>query len=145
VVIDVSRSRKDDARHLIDSMANGETGDLADLLAEDVAWWVPPSAAAQGLPRPLIGRAQVIPLIAEPTMFFRPGTRRWTVHHLVEEGDLVAVHANLQGQTAGGGPYTNEYHFLVRFEDGAIAEVWEHVDTAAFAEQMADSADDARG
>lgn len=137
MAIDVTKSRKDNAQRLLEAMADGEKDVLTRLVAEDVAWWGPPSAAAQGLPRPLTGREQVIPLIADPTMYFRPGTRRWSVHHLVEEGELVAVHANLQGETAGGAPYSNEYHFLVRFEGGVIAEVWEHVDTAAFAEQMA--------
>ena len=133
----MTRSRKDDAERLLDLMANEDSGRLTELIAEDVRWWGPPSAEAQGLPRPLVGRSHVVPLIADPTTFFQPGTRRWTVHHLVEEGDFIAVHANLQARSAGGAPYSNEYHFLVRFEGPVIAEVWEHVDTAAFAQQMA--------
>jgi ketosteroid isomerase-like protein len=136
----VTTSRKDDAQRLLELLANEDSAGLTELLAEEVAWWGPPSTEAQGLPRPLVGREHVVPLIADPTMFFQPGTRRWTVHHLVEEGDLVAVHANLQGKSVGGAPYSNEYHFLVRFDGPVIAEVWEHVDTTAFAEQMADGA-----
>jgi ketosteroid isomerase-like protein len=126
------RSNKQVVQQVLDAMAADRADLLHELFAPAVTWWVPPSAAAAGLARPLLGREAVVDLIANPAGLFRPGTRRWTVHHLVAEDDLVAAHVNLQAVTAAGEAYSNEYHWLLRFQDGAVVEVWEHVDTSQF-------------
>lgn len=57
---------------------------------------------------------------------------------LLDEHDFVAA-AELMSDairwwvprsTADGEDYANDYHCLYRCEDGRIAEVWEHLDTA---------------
>jgi ketosteroid isomerase-like protein len=128
----MSASNKQVVQQVFDAMAADRADLLHGLLAPEVKWWVPPSAAAQGMPRPLVGRDAVVGLIANPAEFFRPGTRRWLVHHLVGEDDLVAAHVNMEAETASGEAYSNEYHWLLRLQDGAVVEVWEHVDTSQF-------------
>ena len=49
----------------------------------------------------------------------------------------MVVHAHMQGRTASGKDYLNQYHFLYRLDGGRIAEVWEHVDTAYAYARMA--------
>jgi ketosteroid isomerase-like protein len=117
---------------LLDAMGADDSHRLEEVLASDVRWWGPPSAVAAGMPSPVEGRDTVIAMIATPYDFFAPRSRVWSVHHLIGEADFVAVHANLRATTAGGTPYSNEYHLLVRVDRDRIADVWEHVDTAEF-------------
>ena len=42
----------------------------------------------------------------------------------------MAVWFTMSAVTTNGADYTNDYHLLFRCEDGRIAEVWEHLDTA---------------
>jgi ketosteroid isomerase-like protein len=51
-------------------------------------------------------------------------------HHLVAEGDIVVSHHTMRTVTAAGDEYENEFAFIFRLEDGRIAEIWEHLDTA---------------
>jgi ketosteroid isomerase-like protein len=117
---------------MLHAMDDDDEAALAALMVTDIRWWGPPSALAAGMPAPVAGRDGVAALLAHPELFFRPKSRRWTVHHLVAEDNMVAVHANLVAETVTGTPYSNEYVLLARIDDGLIAEVWEHVDTAQF-------------
>jgi len=107
---------------------------VAALLTDDVRWWVPQSAAAQGIPRPVVGREQLIESFWG-TVRYRPGTRSWTIERLITGGDCVAAQATLTATMAGGAPYTNQYVYVFRFEGSQIAEVWEYLDTAYFFQQ----------
>jgi|HubBroStandDraft_6_1064221.scaffolds.fasta_scaffold60234_3 ketosteroid isomerase-like protein len=131
-------------KELVSTMLEGMDNDDADLvksvLAAEVRWWGPPSAVALGMPSPIAGSDAVAGMIAAPYDFFQPKSRVWTVHHLVADDDLVAVHANLKATTAAGHPYTNEYHLLVKVAGGVITDVWEHVDTAQFNNTMSGGA-----
>jgi ketosteroid isomerase-like protein len=54
----------------------------------------------------------------------------YTLEHVLEDDDMVAVHATARGTTSIGHEYENEYHFLFRLEGGRIAEGWEFLGTA---------------
>jgi ketosteroid isomerase-like protein len=100
------------------------------LLTEDAAFWVPQSAAARsGFDLPIRGREEVINLMVA-SGFYRYDTMSIDVHHVVSEGDMVAVHHTMSTKTSGGTDYSNQYAYLLRFEEGRVAEVWEHLDTA---------------
>ena len=43
----------------------------------------------------------------------------------------------MEGRTASGNDYLNQYVFVYRLVDGRIAEVWEHLDTAYVFARMA--------
>ena len=58
--------------------------------------------------------------------------QRWEIHHVIGEGDMVAVHCTHHGRHTGelfGIPPTNRqvaynYVHIVRFRDGKAAEHW---------------------
>jgi hypothetical protein len=115
------------------AMEAGDTKTLRKLLTDDVRWWIPQSAVEHAnLPRMIEGKEAVVDLIGGADAFFTE--MEWTIDLMVAEGDHVAVHAHMQGRTASGNDYLNQYHFLYRLQDGRVAEVWEYLDTAyAFA------------
>ena len=116
-------------RDQIAAMGRYDGAAQAALMAEDVKWWVPQSAVdAADIPRPLEGRDAVVGMLGGADVFFTE--MDWSIDHLVAEDDHVAVHAHMEGRTASGNHYLNQYHFLYRLQDGLIAEVWEHLDTA---------------
>jgi ketosteroid isomerase-like protein len=103
----------------------------ADLMADAVRWWVTRSAARLGYDRPVEGREAVVRLAGGASdRFYRSGSIRRDYHTFVAEGDLVSVWFTMTAVTTSGEDYTNDYHYLFRCEDGRVAEVWEHLDTA---------------
>jgi uncharacterized protein len=122
---------KDSVRQFVQALGRGDRDSLRAIVGSDIRWWVPASVEARGLRRPLVGWDAIPWLGGLASSAFRPGTTRWTFHHLVEEGDLVAVHMNREAIGVNGHPYNNEYHWLFRFEDGLIVELWEILDTAS--------------
>lgn len=71
--------------------------------------------------------------------------QRWTIHDLVEEGDLVVVRCTHSGRHTGepffGIPATNrafsyDQMHLLRMQDGVALEHWEVRDDATMARQL---------
>jgi ketosteroid isomerase-like protein len=115
-------------RQLLDT---GKFREAADLMSDDIRWWVPRSAAELGFDRPVEGREAVVRLVSGATdRFYRSGSMRREYHCFVAEANLVSSWFTMSAVTTQGEDYTNDYHFLLRCEDGRIAEVWEHLDTA---------------
>ena len=56
--------------------------------------------------------------------------RTWDIHHVVVDGDLVALHCTMHALTNVGKEYHGSYHMLFRIEGDRIAEGWEFLDTA---------------
>ena len=114
-------------RALVDDDAQA----MRPLVADDVIWWVPPSAATRfRIARPLEGWKNIPWLGGGGWKGFQPGSSAVEIHHLVAEGDFVSAHYNRTARRADGGDYDNEYNILFRIRDGLIAEVWEVADTA---------------
>jgi ketosteroid isomerase-like protein len=113
------------------ALVNDDSAAMRPLVADDVKWWVPQSAAlAFGLARPLDGWDQVPWFGGDGWKGFKPGTSRVTIHHLVADDELVSAHYNRTALRANGNSYDTEYNILFRFRDGLIVEVWEVADTA---------------
>ena len=119
--------------------SDGET--MAGFMSPTVRWWFPPSAIQRATAehsvtrllghvpqRPEVGREAVLAVVGHADHFYQ--TLEYTLEHIVEDHDMVAVHATARGMTAIGREYENEYHLLFRLEDGLIAEAWEFLDTA---------------
>jgi ketosteroid isomerase-like protein len=111
------------------ALARMDADAQAALMTDDVRWWAPRSAEEQAhIPRPLAGREKVARLLAgAPQMF---SEMQWTVERTFADDDHVVALAHMTGRTTAGHDYDNDYVFVYRFEDGRIAEVWEHVDMA---------------
>jgi uncharacterized protein len=119
----------------MDAMARYDTAALAGMLADDVTWWVPPSAAARGIARPLVGRDTVVTLLGGGYGFFEAGSVVQEIDHVIVDGDMVAVTMSRRARTVNGGPYDNVYCLVFRCAGEQVAEAWEHADTAhAFAQ-----------
>jgi ketosteroid isomerase-like protein len=113
------------------ALVNDDSAAMRPLVADDVKWWVPQSAAfAFGLARPLDGWDQVPWFGGDGWKGFEPGTSRVTIHHLVADDEFVSAHYNRNALRANGNVYDTEYNILFRFRDGLIVEVWEVADTA---------------
>jgi ketosteroid isomerase-like protein len=124
----------DVAVDLLNAIAERRREAVGDLLTEDVTWWVPLSAAARGLTRPLRGRERVLKLLGGDNSHYRSGTMRWEFHDVLQDGQRVVIHCTLRALTTEGVDYENHYLMLYRFEGTRIAEAWEYTDTAyAFA------------
>ena len=113
------------------ALVNDDSATMRPLVAPEVKWWVPQSAAlAFGLDRPLDGWDRVPWFGGDGWKGFKPGTSQVTIHHLVAEGEFVSAHYNRTALRANGNIYDSEYNMLFRFRDDLIVEVWEVVDTA---------------
>ena len=107
-------------------MSAGDPG-VAELLSEDVTWWVPPSSPLAGTHA---GRDAVLALMAQGVHLYDASTpMRVDVQEMVAEGDSVCVQLVLRARTAKGEDYENHYHFAFRLREGRICAVREYVDT----------------
>ena len=98
---------------------------VADLMADDVSWWVPQSSELGGTHR---GKAAVLALMAKGVDLYQLPLSV-IVEEMVAERDSVCVQLSIEAKTAAGRPYRNDYHFAFRVRDGRIAAVREYVDT----------------
>ena len=123
--------RKQAVTEFLTALVNDDSAAMRPLVADEVKWWVPQSAAvAFGLDRPLEGWDRVPWFGGDGWKGFEPGTSQVTVHHLVAEDEFVSAHYNRNALRANGNVYDTEYNILFRFRDGLIVEVWEVADTA---------------
>jgi ketosteroid isomerase-like protein len=116
-------------RSFFDTLQASRPDELREYFTEDVRWWLPNSIQLAGRgERCKSGREPVVDIVGHVDRNFKEVA--YTFDHLLEDGDLVAVHATARGVRRPDIPYENEYVFLFRMADGRIAEVWELLDTA---------------
>jgi hypothetical protein len=116
--------------------ARVESGDprLAELLAEDVVWWIPQGSKLGGTLR---GRSRVVEVMTGAlALYSRDHPFRIEVDQVVAEEDWVCVQFVIDARTASGLPYRNDYHIAFELRDGRIARVKEYVDTAYANERL---------
>jgi ketosteroid isomerase-like protein len=124
-----TNERKQAVRDLLTAYAASDAEALRRLLAEDVVWWVPQSAAGR-YPRPIVGREALIEVLAGPSRAYRKPTIAWTVHDVIAEGDVVMATASMTAELISGVDYANDYSYAFRFTGDRIAEGTEYTDTA---------------
>jgi len=126
---DQAATRKEIVVRLLAAIAGRDRASASGCVSDDITWWVPQSAAARGLERPLRGRAKVLELLCGESRY-EVGTMAWEYHQLFHDGDFVIAHCSLRATTRSGRDYENQYALLYRFDELLIAEAWEHTDTA---------------
>jgi ketosteroid isomerase-like protein len=102
----------------------------------DARWWPPVSGAQRGLAvRPIVGGPTLAEMMTTLSLKLYARERSWKIEFVVADEHVGAAQVQLSTQLAASGePYDNVYVYFFRFEDGKIAEMWEHLDTAyAFA------------
>jgi ketosteroid isomerase-like protein len=102
----------------------------------DARWWPPVSGAQRGLAvRPIVGGPTLAEMMTTLSLKLYARERSWKIEFVVADENVGAAQVQLSTRLATSGePYENVYVYFFRFEDGKIAEMWEHLDTAyAFA------------
>ena len=106
---------------------------VADLIADDASWWVPPASPLGGVYE---GKARVLELMGSGVDLYDPAVpMQIQVEEMVAEGEWVCVQLVIEAATASGEPYRNHYHFAFRLRDGKIIIAKEYVDTL-YAQRM---------
>ena len=98
---------------------------VADMMADDITWWVPQSSELGGTHR---GKAAVLALMGKGVDLYQLPLQV-VIEEMVAERDSVCVQLVVEAKTAAGRPYRNDYHFAFRIRDGKLAAVREYVDT----------------
>jgi ketosteroid isomerase-like protein len=109
------------------ALKSGNAEGLRAILLPDAVWNVPKSG---GIDSPRGADAVVALLTGAPHDFYRPETARFEMGFLVADAKSAALQFRMRCTTARDTPYDNLYVFTFRFDDGRIAEGWEHTDTA---------------
>jgi uncharacterized protein len=126
----VDAVRKQVVHDVLAAYAASDAAALRRLLTDDVAWWVPRSAAGR-YPRPILGIDAALEVLAGPSRAYRKPTIAWTVHHVASDGsDVVMATATMTAVLLNGNEYVNDYCYVFRFDGDRIAEATEHTDTA---------------
>jgi ketosteroid isomerase-like protein len=131
------RARKEVVLGLLAAIADRDRAAASRCIVDDVTWWVPQSAAAHGLERPLRGREKVLELLCGPSRY-EVGTMMWEHHRVFHDDSFVIAHCSLRATTRSGRDYENQYALLYRFDGLLIKEAWEHTDTAYAFSRFAD-------
>ena len=126
---DQAGTRKEIVVGLLTAIAERDRASASRCVADDVTWWVPQSAGARGLDRPLRGREQVLELLCGESRY-EVGTMVWEHHQMFHDANFVIAHSSLRATTRSGRDYENQYALIYRFDDLSITEAWEHTDTA---------------
>lgn len=118
-------TNKELIQHAFAEMAAANSRPFVALLADDVTWRV---MGQTPFSRSYVGKAEVLSLLGQ--LRERLADRyRATAQLVIAEGPYVVAQVQGQAMTKAGVPYNNEYCFVYRFEDGAIKEVTEYLDT----------------
>jgi ketosteroid isomerase-like protein len=130
---ELASTRKESVGRLLRAIAERDRAAASRCITDEITWWVPQSAAAHGLERPLRGRDKTLELLCGESRY-EVGTMVWEHHQMFHDDSFVIVHSSLRATTRSGRDYENHYALLYRFDGLLITEAWEHTDTAyAFA------------
>lgn len=108
------------------SVSSGDNARVAEILADDVVWWVPQSSPMAGTYE---GKEAVFALFASGVDLYAPEPMQINVAGMVADETKVAAEVEITAKTAKGAPYLNQYHFLFEIGGGQIKLVKEYVDT----------------
>jgi ketosteroid isomerase-like protein len=127
-VVSTHSSDLDANKALVREFWHAPADDKMRVVTNDACWHLPLSVQWRGVDREIRGEA-LRELFAGSVDRYGHD-RTWEVHHVVAEGNLVALHATMHARTNIGREYHGSYHVLFRIDRGHIAEAWEFLDTA---------------
>jgi ketosteroid isomerase-like protein len=122
-----TQQNKEIARDFFTRFSAGDISGAVDLMSGDATWWI----AGKRDSMPAAGmhtKEEITRLFLRMTRRLKNGLNM-TVKSVVAEGDTVALEVESLGELDNGRSYNNEYHTLMRLEDGKIFEVREYNDT----------------
>lgn len=114
-------------RAIFEQTTRGNTGALADALADDCRWTFPGNWSWSGT---WSSKSVVVKQLLVPLMHQLAGPYYLVADLVLAHGDRVVVQAQGHGITTRGDTYDQTYCFIFRLRDQRITEVIEHCDTA---------------
>ena len=100
----------------------GEVDAMFAMMSDDATWWLPGDAPG-GL---VMTRREMHDFLLDFFPMMKKHARM-EIHEMTAEDDRIcALMTARDGVTRGGIAYANDYHLLVRFADGMIAEIREY-------------------
>jgi ketosteroid isomerase-like protein len=112
------------AREFFDAMSNSDVAAIVDAYAEDGRLHTMGRTLISGV----FDKSQITQGASQVFNAFPEGIR-FTINEITAEGDRVAVEAESFAIHASGKPYSNTYHFLMRYRDGKLVDFKEYMDT----------------
>jgi uncharacterized protein len=106
--------------------AKGNGQPFLDALAEDAEWTV---IGSTGWSKTYRGKAAILSDLIAPLRRVLAPPRRTHAHHMIAEGNMVAVQGQGENITRDGRKYENTYCWVFAFRDGHIRCVTEYADT----------------
>ena len=114
------------------AMGKGDKAAMQACFTDDACWRIPQSFRGNPHEDPTSAKAVVDLLTGATSDFYRPETIRSTPLFVVVDEQHACYQFRMACTAANGKAYDNLYVFSFRFEDGLIAEGWEHLDTLYF-------------
>ena len=112
------------AERMLDALSRADGDTVAELYAEDFELWTAGSLPFSGRKT----RAESLAGFPQVLGAFPKGLE-FEIVAMTAEGERVAIEAVSRGVHVENGPYSNQYHFLMRARDGKIIEFKEYMDT----------------
>ena len=112
------------AQDMIDALTKNDVDWVREHYDEKVRLWVTGSLPFSG-EKDKAGALEGMPAVLD--LF--PDGLVFSIDRMVAEGDSVAIEAHSAGKTFRGEQYAQEYHFVMRAQDGKITEWKEYMDT----------------
>jgi len=106
--------------------AKGNGQPFLDALAEDAEWTV---IGSTGWSRTYRGKAAILSDLIAPLRRVLAPPRKTHAHHMIAEGNMVAVQGQGENVTRDGRKYENTYCWVFAFRDGQVVAVTEYADT----------------
>jgi len=112
------------AEEFVAAINRGDVEAVVDAYAEDGVCWTPGSMPISGT----YSREQ-IRNVAKQILDAFPKGLNMTIKRMTAEGDRVAIEAESHARHVSGKDYNNQYHILMRLQEGKIVEWREYMDT----------------
>lgn len=113
-------------QQLFAELAQGNSGALVEMLADDVVWTVTGTTRFSKAYR---GKATLIEELVGPLFAQLEGQFVFDADRFIADDNYVVVECRGKSLTKTGRPYNNKYCLVCRLEDGKIKELTEYMDT----------------
>ncbi len=109
----------------------GKANEAFELVADEVAWWIP-----EGLPFSGTKNKKEYFAIVNRIQAGFPTGFKLEVKDMTAEGDKVAAEVESEGIHVNGKRYNNKYHFLIVVKDQKFVRVKEYMNTLHLAQLL---------
>ena len=121
----------------VKALTRGNKEGIGACFKDNAYWHIPPYYVTYGGREDVVGREGIVGMLGGLQFeFYKPETINIDTHFIIADETHGAFQFTNTCKTASGGDYFNIYVFTFRFDDGLIAEVWEHLDSAFFNAQI---------